>query len=168
MKNIAFVDGQNLHLGTKENGWLVDYEKFRTYLRDKYKVKEAYYFFGFLDDNQQVLYRNVQRAGFIIVFKEHHQAMAGKKKGNVDADIIFEMMKALIEEDFDKVVLISGDGDYKKTVNYLIEKNKFLKILFPNKKFASSLYKKLGNQFQVSLDSKDIKNKIAYKKKKVA
>ena len=47
----------------------------------------------------------------------------------------------------ENVIIVSGDGDYKKVVDYLIKKNKFKKILFPNKKFASSLYKKLGSEF---------------------
>ncbi|MFA6999532.1 MAG: hypothetical protein WC241_00260 [Candidatus Paceibacterota bacterium] len=44
--NIAFIDGQNLYLGTKQDDWNVDLSKLRIYLKDKYKVKEAYYFFG--------------------------------------------------------------------------------------------------------------------------
>ena len=37
------------------------------------------------------------------------------KKGNVDTDIVFEIMKNLIDNKrFDKVVIVSGDGDYKK------------------------------------------------------
>ena len=68
--------------------------------------------------------------------------MLGKKKGNVDSDIIFNIMKRLYKkEPFDKIVLVSGDGDYKILVEFLIEENRFEKILFPNKKFASSLYK---------------------------
>jgi len=31
-------------------------------------------------------------------------------------------------------------------VNYLIAKNKFERILFPNKRFASSLYKEFGKK----------------------
>lgn len=92
----------------------------------------------------------------------------GKKKGNVDTDVVFEIMRALIDVEFDRVLLVSGDGDYKKVVDYLIKKNRFEKILFPNKKFASSLYKSLGNKYCVSLDVDNIKSKIEYKKKKVA
>lgn len=55
-------------------------------------------------------------------------------------------MKSLIENSFDKVIIVSGDGDYKKLIYYLVSKNKFKKILFPNKKFASSLYKALGSE----------------------
>ena len=48
-------------------------------------------------------------------------------------------MRVLYKKElFDKVVLVSGDGDYKMLVDFLIEENKFKKILFPNEKFASS------------------------------
>jgi hypothetical protein len=42
--NIAYIDGQNLHLGTKAKRRQVDFKRFRIYLKDKYKVEEAYYF----------------------------------------------------------------------------------------------------------------------------
>ena len=70
--------------------------------------------------------------------------MIGKKKGNVDSDIIFDIMKRIYQkESFDKIVLVSGDGDYKMLVDFLIKEGRFKKILFPNKNFASSLYKKI-------------------------
>ncbi len=162
--NLAFIDGQNLYLGTQQNNWKVDLNRFRIFLKDKYNVSEAYYFLGFLKEDQQDLYNDLQKAGFIVIFREHNQSMAGKKKGNVDTDIVFEMMKNLIDNnEFEKMVLVSGDGDYKRLVDYLIKKDRFLKILFPNRQFASSLYKKLGNKYFVNLDREDIKKKIEYK-----
>lgn len=137
--NIAFVDGQNLHLGTtlSDNPWKVKLSKFRIYLEKKYGVKEAYYYLGCVSDLNQEIYSEIQKAGFILVFKQHNPTMLGKKKGNVDTDIVFNIMKKLyLKDDFDKIVLVSGDGDYKILVDFLIEENKFKKILFPNKKFA--------------------------------
>lgn len=88
--------------------------------------------------------------------------MFGKKKGNVDTDIVFEIMKRIYKkDDFEKIILVSGDGDYKILVDFLIEENKFEKILFPNREFASSLYKKLSNKFFTFLDSDDIRKKIS-------
>jgi hypothetical protein len=55
---------------------------------------------------------------------------------------------------------VSGDGDYKRMVDFLIEEKRFKKILFPNREFASSLYKSLGSERFDFLDSKDIKKKI--------
>jgi uncharacterized LabA/DUF88 family protein len=168
--NIAFVDAQNLHFGTTKchlcaaklnieirniklsdctcgNAWKIDLSKFRIYLKEKYNVSEAYYFLGFLEDNNVELYNQIQKAGFIVVFKEHTKLHKSVKKGNIDTDMVFEIMKNLLDNlNFEKILLVSGDGDYKKIVNYLISKNRFLKMLFPNKKFASSLYKELGSE----------------------
>src|SRR6266481_7320276 len=161
--NVAFVDGQNLHLGTKECGWAIDHKKFRVYLRDKYHVTEAYYFFGFTDTDQQDLYDSLQKAGFILSFREHSAALRGNKKGNVDTDIVFGAMRKIIEQEpFDKIFIVSGDGDYKRLVDYLVKKKKFGKMLFPNRKFASSLYKTLGGEYFDYLENKDVKAKIAY------
>ena len=147
-KNLAFIDGQNLHLGTTQEGWKVDLRKFRIYLKDKYSVNEAYYFLGYVSDLEQELYKNIQKAGFILVFKHHNPALQTAKKGNVDTDIVFEVMRNLIDnQNFNKVVLVSGDGDYIRLVDYLINKNKFEKILFPNRKFASSMYKHITVRF---------------------
>ncbi|MEI8249461.1 MAG: NYN domain-containing protein [Candidatus Taylorbacteria bacterium] len=162
--NIAFIDGQNLHLGTTFNNWKVDLVKLRIYLKDKYHVSEAYYFLGYVTEKEQDLYNNLQKSGFIVLFREHNPALRGEKKGNVDTDIVFEMMKNLVDnKKFDKIILISGDGDYKRVVDYLIKKDRFEKILFPNKKFASSLYKKLGSEFFDYLEN--IKTYIEWHKK---
>jgi hypothetical protein len=164
--NIAFIDGQNLHLGTKGNGWAIDHAHFRVYLKEKYGIEEAYYFLGFISDEEQELYKRLQKAGFILSFREHSSALRGAKKGNVDSDIIFEIMKRLVDgEPFGKAFIVSGDGDYIKMVDYLIEKGKFGKMLFPNKQFASSLYKKLGSEFFDYLENEHVKSKISYRRK---
>ena len=144
--NLAFIDGQNLYLGTnsEDPAWEVDLAKFRVYLSQKYKIQRAYYFLGFVNGKYQNLYDEIQVSGFILKFREHNSAMMSKKKGNVDTDIVFDIMKRMYKkEPFDKIVLIAGDGDYKTLVDFLIEEDKFKKILFPNKQFASSLYKSI-------------------------
>ena len=146
---------------------MVDLVRFRVYLEKKYSVSKAYYFLGCTDELRQDLYDQIQEAGFILKFREHNSAMLGKKKGNVDSDIIFSIMKKLYKKEvFDQVVLVSGDGDYKMLVDFLIEEKKLKKILFPNKKFASSLYKKLGSEYFDELDNDDVKNKIKRDKKR--
>ncbi len=165
--NLAFIDGQNLYLGTTKSDkkWAVDLKRLRVYLNKKYNVEKAYYFLGCVNDEFQDLYDEIQETGFILKFREHNTVMLGKKKGNVDSDIIFFVMEKLYKkENFDKVVLVSGDGDYKKLVDFLIAENKFKKILFPNKKFASSLYKQITRVYYSYLE--DVKNKIGREKQK--
>lgn len=89
--------------------------------------------------------------------------MIGKKKGNVDSDIIFIIMKKLYkQESFDQIVLVSGDGDYKPLVDFLIVEKRLKKVLFPNKKFASSLYKQISRRYFSNLDDEDVKSKLTY------
>jgi uncharacterized LabA/DUF88 family protein len=162
--NIAYIDGQNLYLGTaklKSDPWKISLKKLRIYLKDRYQATTCYYFLGYVNQEYQDLYTEIQEAGFILQFREHNSAMQGKKKGNVDSDIVFHIMKKLYKEDvFDRIILLSGDGDYKMLVDFLIRERRFKKILLPNKKFASSLYKNLGSEFYDYLDNPGIKRKI--------
>lgn len=162
MHNIVFIDGQNLHLGTKQDNWSINHLKLITYLKENYSVFHAYYFIGYKSDKFEKLYTSLKSAGFTIIFKEHSTELFSSKKGNVDTDIVFEIMKHLIDyPNFKKIILVSGDGDYKKLVDYLIFKNKFLKILFPNKKFVSALYKGLSLEYFDYMEH--IKKYIEYK-----
>ncbi len=162
MNNIAFIDGQNLYLGTKEMRWKVDYSKLMIYLKENYSVTKVYYFIGYKSDTHAIIYEALEKSGFTLIFKEHNKELLAQKKGNVDTDIVFEIMKNLIDNtSFGKIILISNDGDYKKLVDYLIYKNRFEKILFPSRKNISHLYKNLSSNYFDYLES--IKEYICYK-----
>ena len=170
-KNISYIDGQNLYMGTAKSNpnWNVDLGRFRRYLAEKYNVIDAYYYLGYVQTGEEYdkLYESIQKAGFILVFREHNSAMLGTKKGNVDSDIIFNAMKRMyLKESFDKIVLVSGDGDYKMLVDFLIKEGRFEKILFPNKRYASSLYKSISRQYFAYLSDEAVKKKIGLKKKR--
>lgn len=167
--NYAFLDGQNLYMATSKRAidpWRVDLARLRIFLKERYRVSKAFYFLGYLDEMQNGMYESIQSAGFILVFREHTSAMLGKKKGNVDTDIVFSIMKKLYKkEEFDNVVLVSGDGDYKQMVDFLVEEHRFEKVLFPDRSRASSLYKKLGARYFAGLDEPDTRRKIEQKKR---
>ncbi len=167
--NIAYIDGQNLRMGTtrREPEWRIDLTRFRVYLEKKYAVERAYYYLGYVqeDGKGDALYEEIQTAGFILVFRQHSAAMKGEKKGNVDSDIILSIMKRLYyKEEFDKIVLVSGDGDYKQLIDLLIEEKKLEKILFPKQQYASSLYKQITRQYFDDLSKEDIRAKIEKRK----
>lgn len=91
--------------------------------------------------------------------------MISEKKGNVDTDIVFTMLSKIIDkEKFDKIVLVSSDGDYFKTVKYLIGKDKFLKLFAPNRHSTSTLYCPFTPKYVSYLDAVGTKEKIMPKK----
>lgn len=139
--NYAFIDSQNLNLGIKSLGWKIDWKRFRVYLKDKFFVNKAYLFIGYKPGNES-LYQFLQEAGYICIFKPTLELPSGDVKGNVDAELVLHTM---IEYNaFEKAVIVSGDGDFYCLVEYLINNNKFKKLLVPNKNCYSALYKKLG------------------------
>ena len=158
--NYAFIDSQNLHLSIREQGWNIDFRKFRKYLRDKYNITKAYLFIGFVAENQN-MYTQLQKNGFILVFKPTLVLPSGKPKGNVDAELI---LHAMIEyEDYKKALIVTGDGDFHCLVDHLLKAHKLLKLMVPNKQKFSSLYRKMmGNIVFMN----GLRHKLAYLPKK--
>ena len=140
--NYAFIDGNNLYLGAKDQNIKLDYGKFRKYLRSKYKVGKAFLFIGYTQANT-LLYSELQRAGFILVFKPtipYVDEATGERtmKGNVDAELVLHA--AAIERDnYDRAVLVTGDGDFACLARYLEECDKLLKIITPTARFSKLL-----------------------------
>ena len=76
----AFIDSQNLNLSVRKNirdsagaiifsGWKLDFKRFYVYLKDKYKVNKAFWFIGYIEENEK-FYSLLENAGFEIIFKE--------------------------------------------------------------------------------------------------
>jgi len=139
--NYAFIDSQNLNLGVKSQGWNLDFARFRQFLKDKYRVEKVYLFIGFVPGNQ-MLYTELQKAGYICIFKPTLEIKKDgeiRVKGNVDAELV---LHAMIEySNYEKAVIVSGDGDFYCLIEYLIKQNKLLKIIVPNTRFSSLLRK---------------------------
>lgn len=80
MKNYAFIDGQNLYLGVREDGRKLDFARLRIYLKDKYHIEKAYYYIGYITPENQELYLYLQEVGFILVFKKQSEKLSSQKK----------------------------------------------------------------------------------------
>jgi uncharacterized LabA/DUF88 family protein len=160
--NYAFIDSQNLNLSIRSLGWNIDYKRFRIFLEEKYGVSKAYLFIGFVDGNND-LYVNLQDAGFICVFKPTLKYRDGTIKGNCDAELVLQAM--IDYNNYDKAVLVTGDGDFYCLAKYLIENNKLEALIIPNKfKFSALLKFRIFRMFLRYLN--DLKERLEYKKEK--
>ena len=156
----AFIDSQNLNLGIQRMGWKLDWRKFRQFLHDKYGVTQAYMFIGYMSENES-MYEYMHELGFLVVLKPtvdikvaHHpnpehteaeQAKAAKEaedakptiKGNVDAELVLYAMKEL--PNYNKAIIVSGDGDFFSLIEYLEQQGKLANVLTPNWQYSSLL-----------------------------
>jgi uncharacterized LabA/DUF88 family protein len=143
MNNAAFIDSTNLYKSMQQVGWGVDNAKLRRYLKEKYDVEKAYIFIGYMPE-KQAMYTRLQQQDFILVFKPVLTMKDGTTKGNCDADLV---LRAMIEfPNYDKAVIVSGDGDYYSLVDYLKSQNKLEQLLVPNQHKYSALLKKVNDE----------------------
>ena len=167
----AFIDSQNLNLGTGKDiikkgnviykGWKLDFRKFRIYLTDKFRVDKAFLFIGYIKQNEE-LYKKLKLYGYKLVFKPTVKDNLGKPKGNVDAELVLH--SAAIEyKNYDKAIIVSGDGDFYCLHKYLKINKKLFRIIIPNRKSESSLLRPF-QKYKVFL-IRD-RNKVEYKTQK--
>ncbi len=163
--NYAFIDSQNLNLGIQKMGWKLDWRRFRELLERDYGVSKAFMFIGYMQENE-ALYEQMHDLGYLIVLKPTVESVVAdgdpnheeKKtvKGNIDADLVLYALKEM--PNYDKAVIVSGDGDFFSLAEYLIQENKLLHIMTPNWQY-SSLLKEFEDNI-VRLDT--MKKKLAY------
>ncbi len=166
----AFIDSQNLNVGVQKFGWKMDWQKFRKWLSDEFGVTKAFMFIGYVPEFE-AMYEQLHEAGYMIVLKPTYDMTRpqqepapetigkdGKKsepeekkpvKGNIDADLVLWAMKEL--SNYDKAILVSGDGDFYSLVEYLESKKRLGKILTPSFQY-SQLYNRY-EEYIVRLDN---------------
>ena len=159
--NYAFIDSQNLNLGVKSQGWVIDWRKFRQYLSNKYNVTKVYLFIGYVPGNE-TLYTNLQKMGYILIFKPTLELPSGRVKGNVDAELVLHTM--IEYKNYDKAIIVSGDGDFHCLVEHLAKESKLLHIFTPNKHYSSLL--RGYNSYIVRVDL--LRGSIELKKTKIS
>ncbi len=108
------------------------------------------------------MYKSLQEAGYLCIFKPTLKYKDGTTKGNCDAELV---LQAMIEyENYDKAVIITGDGDFHCLINYFIEKDKLNALLIPNRlKFSGLLKMKHIRPFLQYMN--DLREKLEYKKR---
>ncbi len=160
--NYAFIDSQNLNLSIRDLGWILDFRRFYRYLSDKYGVSKAFLFIGFVEGNSD-LYASLQEAGFICIFKPTLKYKDGTTKGNCDAELVLQTMVEY--KNYNKAIIVTGDGDFYCLAKYLIESEKLQVIIVPNKdKFSALLKFKICRPYLRFMN--ELKDKLEYKKKR--
>lgn len=160
--NYAFVDSQNVNLSVQSLGWRVDWKRFFVYLKDKYNVKKVFIFIGFVESNKG-LYDFLTNTGYICIFRPTVEYKDGHTKGNCDAELVLHTM--IEYSNFDKAIIITGDGDFYCLIDYLIKQEKLKTVLIPNRiKFSSLLKFKHIKTYLRYMN--DLQKKIEYKKEK--
>ena len=164
----AFIDSQNLNLGTQRMGWKLDWRKFRQHLEEKYGVTHAYTFIGYMSENES-MYEYMHELGYLVVLKptidvsphpEGTPKVAAtssfdqsakdtdkkpddkdKEKPIIKGNVDAELVLYAMKEfpNYDQAIIVSGDGDFFSLAEYLEEQGKLAHIMTPNWQYSSLL-----------------------------
>lgn len=132
-----YIDNANLYRGAKDLGYKIDFKEFIHWLKQKYKPEKVYMFLGYIETYQK-LYQNLTDCNYILVFKPVSY-VAGQTKGNCDAEMVLKIVSDFYEKEYNKCILITGDGDFSCVIEFLKEKGTLEKIITPSEKRTSFL-----------------------------
>lgn len=148
----------------------MDWRKFRHHLSDKYGVTKAYMFIGYMPEFED-LYKQLHDSGYLIVLKPTQdlskvpqtedndkatEPATRNIKGNIDADLVLWAMKEL--RNYDRAIIVSGDGDFHGLIEYLAQQNKLHSVMTPNWQYSQLL--KEFDKYIVRIDR--LRDQLAY------
>lgn len=108
----------------------------------------------------QSLYTSLQKDAYILTFKPTLQLPDGRVKGNIDAELVLHTM--IEYPNYDKALIVTGDGDFYCLVEYLIKQKEILKLMVPDENKYSSLLRKFSRDI---VFMNNLKGKLEYRKK---
>ena len=113
MKRIAiFVDVQNIYYTTRQSyGRQFNYRRLWQRLSAEGKIVAATAYATQRDDDRQIKFQDaLKHIGFRVKLKPWIQRSDGSAKGDWDVGITIDVLE--VAKDVDRVVLLSGDGDF--------------------------------------------------------
>jgi uncharacterized LabA/DUF88 family protein len=157
-----FVDGNNMFYAQQKNGWFFDPRLVIEYFTADSTVSlvNAFWYTGLKDAHDQRSFRDALIAlGYTVrtkIIKEHYDDSSGRysQKANLDIEIVIDMFNTV--EQYNRVILFSGDGDFERAIELLRSKNTHITVVSTEGMIA----KELRNVSDRYIDLNDIRTHI--------
>ncbi|MGV2827273.1 LabA-like NYN domain-containing protein [Myxosarcina sp. GI1(2024)] len=157
-----FVDGNNMFYAQQKNGWFFDPRRVLDFFANDPTVilVNAFWYTGLKDAQDQRGFRDALISlGYTVrtkILKEYYDDSSGRysQKANLDIEIVVDMFNTV--EQYDRVVLFSGDGDFERAIELLRSKNTHITVVSTEGMIA----RELRNATDRYIDLNDIRNVI--------
>src|SRR3989338_10332521 len=116
-KTYAFDDASNIIYGARAEGWLIDLKKLHEYLKRKFNVSKAFFYYGrdSKDPKKEKFLRKLRSFGYILRVKEIKR-YGTKFKANCDVDLTMDVLLKL--DKYERAIILSGDGDFLPLIKH--------------------------------------------------
>jgi len=131
-----FVDGNNMFYAQQKNGWFFDPRRVLEYFKNtqpNVTLINAFWYTGLKDPQDQRGFRDALISlGYTVrtkILKEYYDDASGRysQKANLDIEIVVDMFNTV--DQYDSVVLFSGDGDFERAIELLRSKNTHITVV---------------------------------------
>ena len=157
-----FVDGNNMFYAQQKNGWFFDPKRVLEHFTNNPCIDliNEFWYTGLKDSQDQRGFRDALISlGYTVrtkILKEFYDDSSGRysQKANLDIEIVVDMFNTV--EQYDRVILLSGDGDFERAIELLRSKNTHITVVSTEGMIA----RELRNATDRYIDLNDIREKI--------
>ncbi|HEY9819986.1 MAG TPA: NYN domain-containing protein [Candidatus Sericytochromatia bacterium] len=157
-----FVDGNNMFYAQQKNGWFFDPRRVLDYFKSEPNTSlvNAFWYTGLKDPQDQRGFRDALISlGYTVrykILKEYYDDSSGRysQKANLDIEIVVDMFNTV--DQYDKVILFSGDGDFERAIELLRSKNTHITVVSTEGMIA----RELRNATDRYIDLNDVRDQI--------
>ncbi|WP_255358438.1 NYN domain-containing protein [Geminocystis sp. NIES-3708] len=140
-----FVDGNNMFYAQQKNGWFFDPRKVIDFFSEEsgFMLINSFWYTGLKDSQDQRGFRDALISlGYTVrtkILKEYYDDSSGRfsQKANLDIEIVVDMFNTV--DQYDRVVLFSGDGDFERAIELLRSKNTHITVVSTDGMIAREL-----------------------------
>ena len=161
MKTYAFIDASNIIYGARAEGWLIDQKKLFQYLKSKFSVTKA--FFYYVKDSKskkkEDFLKKLEQFGFTLRVKEIKR-YGKRSKANCDVDLTMDML--LKAKEYKRAIVLSGDGDFAPLLEYLKSEGKEIIVISAPRITVREIKSLIGGNF---IDFSTLRFLLEYKKR---
>ncbi len=146
----------------QKNGWFFDPRRVLEYFTKDSEVTlmNAFWYTGLKDPQDQRGFRDALISlGYTVrtkILKEYYDDNSGRisQKANLDIEIVVDMFNTV--DQYDRVILFSGDGDFERAIELLRSKNTHITVVSTEGMIA----RELRNVTDRYIDLNDIRPEI--------
>lgn len=157
-----FVDGNNMFYAQQKNGWFFDPRRVLEYFKSPRDLTlvNAFWYTGLKDSQDQRGFRDALISlGYTVrtkILKEYYDDNSGRysQKANLDIEIVVDMFNTC--DQYNRVVLFSGDGDFERAIELLRSKNTHITVVSTEGMIA----RELRNATDRYIDLNEIRDRI--------
>lgn len=132
-KTAVFIDAANILYSQQSLGWKIDYQKLHNLFDKNTKLIGIYFYTGKIGtlEKQRSFIKRLEKLGYHVIAKEVKfiKLLDGNSlpKGNLDVELALDAYR--YSDNYDTIVLASGDSDFAYLLDLLTEKVKNIIVL---------------------------------------